>query len=78
MKKLFPVETTLQIVSFEKIVYHGKYELDQITELAITCDLQKFQLQVEAKKMTVQHLHDEGFLLHCEDLHKLCIERKEK
>lgn len=78
MKKLFPVETTLQISSFEKIVYHGKYEVEHITENAITCDLKKFQLQVEAKKMTVEHLHDEGFLLHCKDLHKLSIERKEK
>ena len=77
MKKLFPVQTSLQISSFEKIVYHGKYELNQITEQEITCDLQQYQLQVMAKKMSVQHLHDEGFLIHCEDLHKLCIERKE-
>lgn len=72
------MQPSLQILSFEKIVYQGKYDLDHITENAISCDLQQFQLKVEAKKLTVQHLHDEGFLLQCEVLHKLCLERKER
>lgn len=75
MKKLFPTEASLQIVPFEQIRFNGKYELESISDEYYECTIQQYRIQLSAKNIEVQYLHDQGFLVSCRALHKLVIER---
>lgn len=75
LKKLFPSTDMLQISSFEQIKYHGSYSLEQISQTSYDCKTKLFRMQIEATGLNVQHLIEEGFVLHCDSLQKLIIER---
>ncbi|WP_274309564.1 RNA methyltransferase [Solibacillus daqui] len=75
MKKLFEAQNMLSMKQFERLRFDGMYALEQITEQQYACQTDRFHILIEAKKINVQHLFDSGFLLDCESLQKLVIER---
>lgn len=75
LKKLFPAEPTLKITNAEKIRYSGTYQVRNITTEQYECAIDQFQMQVIGKEIAVQFLQEDGFLLTCEKMQKITIER---
>lgn len=75
LKKLFPAEPTLKITNAEKIRYSGTYQVRNITTEQYECEIDQFQMHVIGKEIAVQFLQEDGFLLTCEKMQKITIER---
>lgn len=75
MKKLFPAEPTLKISNAEKIRYNGPYQIRNITTEQYECVFEQFHMNVTGKEIAVQFLQEDGFLLTCNSLQKITIER---
>ena len=75
MKKIFQTEQMIQLHRFELFHYTGDYEITLISEEQCHCIMKPFSVHITGKKVAVQVLKDDGFIVLCEQLHSLSIER---
>lgn len=75
VKKLFETQNQLLLKQYKQLRFDGSYTIEQIAEQSYACHNEQFRILMEAKKIDVQYLYDEGFLLECDSLQKFTIER---